>query len=232
MCRRFSLDLDWNTVASDFGVDDEDVDTYALPARTFRVEPKQTIVVLAAGEDGRRHLSGGYWSLVPSYSDKRELTYPTYNARMETAAQKPTFKDAMRSRRAIIPASGYFEFKGRRPFYFHAQGDAMLAMAGLFSWWRDNADSPWTLTATILTCDAIEEAAKIHNRMPLLVSRDMTGQWLDRHVDGSGIIDDIHAASLSMSENLDCYEVAEPAPEEDGPRCIRPKAERVCLSLF
>ncbi|MDF7663753.1 SOS response-associated peptidase [Bifidobacterium sp. ESL0763] len=232
MCRRFSLDLDWDAVARDFGVDDDGIDATALPERTFRVEPRQTIGVVASGRDGKRHLSGGDWSLVPSWSESRELGYPTYNARMESAARKPTFRDAMRGSRAIIPTAGYFEFKGRRPFYFHASDDAPLAMAGLFSWWRAEAGAPWLLTATVLTCAAVGGAAEVHDRMPLLVPAGMTDAWLDRSVDGSEIIADVHRAGVPLSGDLDHYEVAEPAPGEDGPRCVAPLADSAPPRLF
>ncbi|WEV73323.1 SOS response-associated peptidase family protein [Bifidobacterium sp. ESL0798] len=134
--------------------------------------------------------------------------------------------------RAIIPAAGYFEFKGKRPFYFHSPDNETLAMAGLYSWWRANAGSLWLLTATVMTCAATGDAAKIHDRMPLLVAQDMTEQWLDRNVDGSAIISDIHNEGLPISKNLDYYETAEPKQGEDGPRCVQPLEKVVPLSLF
>ncbi|WEV63328.1 SOS response-associated peptidase [Bifidobacterium sp. ESL0732] len=232
MCRRFSLDLDWNAVGRQFGIDDEDIDAQTLPTRTFRVEPEQKIGVIAADSRNERHLRGGSWSLIPSWSKSSKLAYPTYNARMESAGEKPTFRDSMHSCRAIIPAEGYFEFKHDKPFYFHSSENSTLAMAWLYSWWRQNEFSPWLLTATIMTCEAIGGLAEIHNRMPLLVSESRTEEWLDRTIGGSEIISEIHNESLSISENLDYYEVAEPQPGEDGPQCIRPVTNVAPLSLF
>lgn len=232
MCRRFSLDLDWNAIGREFEVDNADINAPTLPARTFRVEPHQQIGVIAAGNEGKRHLRGGRWSLVPSWSSSANLDYPTYNARMESAAQKPTFRDSMRSCRAIIPAAGYFEFKGDRPFYFHSPGNMPLAMAGLYSWWRAGATSPWLLTATVMTCEAIDGPRKIHDRMPLLVPRGLREQWLDPDIDGSGIIPEIHNKGVVVSENLEYHEVAEPKADEDGPQCIRPVRTNAPLSLF
>lgn len=232
MCRRFSLDLDWNAVGRQFEVADEDIKTQTLPARTFRVEPKQTIGVIAADNKGKRHLRGGNWSLIPSWSETPQLAYPTYNARMESAARKPTFRDAMRSCRAIIPAAGYFEFKGKRPFYFHAPENVTLAMAGLYSWWRANAASEWRLTATVVTCEAIDGLAEIHNRMPLLIAASMIEKWLDPEVEGNDIISQIHDVGLGISENLSYYEVAEPKSGEDDPGCIRPIQKDDPISLF
>nr|WP_280924697.1 SOS response-associated peptidase [Bifidobacterium sp. ESL0745] len=232
MCRRFSLDLDWNAVGREFEVDSDQIDTPSLPARTFRVEPHQQIGVIAADHAGERHLRGGYWSLVPSWNSSAKLDYPTYNARMESAAQKPTFRDSARHCRAIIPAAGYFEFKNNRPFYFHAPGNLPLAMAGLYSWWRPSTTSSWVLTATVMTCAAIDGPRKIHDRMPLLVPTDLRKQWLDPDIDGSGIILEIHNKGRVVSENLEYYEVAEPKADEDGPQCIHPIKNNAPLSLF
>jgi putative SOS response-associated peptidase YedK len=191
MCRAFAADLDWDNVAAHFGVtgvsaiDNKDVDadstihhsTAALPSPTFHATPKTDIAIVAGDSHGRRHLRAAYWSLIPRSSQTIDLRYPTYNARIETAASKPTYAPSAASMRAVIPASGYYEFKGEHPFYFHFPDDAPLFMAGLYSWWRANAHSPWRLTATILTRDAVGALASVHNRMPVLLPDDMLDAW-------------------------------------------------------
>lgn len=178
MCRRFALDLDWDAVASQFAVDEDDVRVDTLPQPSCNIAPTQNIGVVAQGKDGRRHLTGAYWSLVPRWSASKVLSYPTYNARVESAHVKPAFTESTKSMRAIIPASGYYEWKGRRPFYFHAPHDELLSLAGLYSWWRPSPASPWQLTATIITCPAADEFVKVHDRMPLLAPRNMVASWL------------------------------------------------------
>lgn len=126
MCRRFALDLDWDAVASQFAVDEDDVRVDTLPQPSYNIAPTQNIGVVAQGKDGRRHLTGAYWSLVPRWSASKVLSYPTYNARVESAHVKPAFAESTKSMRAIIPASGYYEWKGRRPFYFHAPHDELF----------------------------------------------------------------------------------------------------------
>ena len=223
------MDLDWDAIARQFAVDDDDVSD-RLPPASYAVAPTQTIGIVAQGRDGRRHLNGAHWSLIPRWSASKTLSYPTYNARMESAQHKPTFAESVQSMRAVIPASGYYEWKGRRPFYFHAEHDAPLLMAGLYSWWRPNASAPWLLTATILTCPAAEEFARIHDRMPMLVPADMTGEWLDRSIDGARLLRPVCEAGAELSRALRFHEVA--PLSGDGRRLVAPLEHSEPMSLF
>lgn len=230
MCRRFALDLDWDAVASQFAVDEDDVRVDTLPQPSYNIAPTQNIGVVAQGKDGRLHLTGAYWSLVPRWSASKVLSYPTYNARVESAHVKPAFAESTKSMRAIIPASGYYEWKGRRPFYFHAPHDELLSLAGLYSWWRSSPASPWQLTATIITCPAADEFVKVHDRMPLLVPRNMVASWLDRSVDGAALLDSMREAGTMLSRRLQFHEVA--PLNSDGKRLIQPLDSTEPMRLF
>ncbi|MBW3088241.1 SOS response-associated peptidase [Bifidobacterium sp. 82T24] len=230
MCRRFAIDLDWDAVAERFAVDGEEVDVPALPGPSYGVSPKQTIAVVAQGRDGRRHLTGAKWSLIPRWSTTDDLPYPTYNARVESAASKPTFADSTRAMRCVIPASGYFEWHGSRPFYFHAVDEAPLPMAGLYSWWRASSSAPWMLTATIITCEAVAGPATVHDRMPMMVTSGVRDAWLDPAVDGSTLLSRVHDAGESLSRALAFHEVA--PLDGDGPELIRPVVREEPLRLF
>lgn len=85
MCKRFALDLDWDAIAAQFSVAEEDVCGDVLPRPSHNIAPTQNIAVIAQGKDGHRHLTGAYWSLIPSWSPGKTLPYPTYNARVESA---------------------------------------------------------------------------------------------------------------------------------------------------
>ncbi|RSX53733.1 SOS response associated peptidase (SRAP) [Bifidobacterium goeldii] len=233
MCRCFAADFDWNVIAARFDVDEDDIDPAALPAPSYNLQPKHGIGIVAQGRDGKRHLAGAYWSLIPAWSADKELPYPTYNARIESARDKPTFAASAKSMRAIIPASGYYEYRGRRPYYFHAPDDAPLMLAGLFSWWRaPQGSTPWLLTATILTCQAVDGPATVHDRMPLLVPHDMADAWLDRSIDGASLMTDMRAGGTEMSRSLAFHEVAAFGPEDDGRTLIRPLPQIHTPSLF
>ncbi|SCB77545.1 Putative SOS response-associated peptidase YedK [Bifidobacterium bohemicum] len=222
------MELDWEAVGTGFAIKDIDLDN--LPIPTFSVVPHQTIGVIAQGRDGNRHLTGGHWSFVPRWSPTMKLRFTTYNARMEAAPHTPTYMEATHSARAIIPASGYFEFNRRTPFYFHDATGAPLSMAGLYSWWRGSSAAPWTLTATILTCYAIEGPATVHNRMPLLVPDDMVDDWLDPFKDGAPQLRAIYEGGKQLSSALDFYEVA--PLKGTGPKLIEPVHHQQPLSLF
>lgn len=251
MCRAFAADLDWDDVAAHFGVsaiDNENVGTdntihhsaAALPSLTFHATPKTDIAVVAGDAQGRRHLRAAYWSLIPRSSQTIDLSYPTYNARIETAASKPTYAPSAASMRAVIPASGYYEFKGEHPFYFHAPDDAPLFMAGLYSWWRANVRLPWRLTATILTRDAVGALSSVHNRMPVLLPDDMLDDWFAPHATSgnadanpdatslpaaandatASLLVEANDASGELSQQLVFHEVA--PLHGDGPQLIEP----------
>ncbi|NEG54678.1 SOS response-associated peptidase [Bifidobacterium platyrrhinorum] len=222
MCRRFALDLDWDAVARWLDVDEDGIRRDRLPQPSYNIAPMQTIGVVAQDRDGRRHLTGAHWTLVPRWSQSKTLPYPTYNARVESIHVKPTFAESTRSMRCVIPASGYYEWKGKRPFYFHAEGGKPLAMAGLYSWWRASDASPWQLTATIVTCPAVDGPASVHDRMPLLVPDGMTAAWLDRATDGVRLIDPLRRQGTELSRRLAFHEVAPLPASGNGRRLIRP----------
>ncbi|MBT1171938.1 SOS response-associated peptidase [Bifidobacterium sp. MA2] len=238
MCRRFALDLDWDAAARWLDVPDAGVRRDRLPRPSYNIAPMQSIALVAKDTAGGRHLTGARWSLVPRWSPSDALGYPTYNARVESARYKPTFADSVRSMRALIPATGYYEWKGRNPFYFHSPDGAPLAMAGLYSWWRPDGSRPWLLTATIITCPAVDGPASVHDRMPLLVPPDMAGAWLDSRIDGGDLLAPMREHGTALSRMLRFHEVA-PLPSplststgSDGPGLIRPYRREEPMRLF
>ena len=117
MCKRFALDLDWDAIAAQFSVAEEDVRGDVLPRPSYNIAPTQNIAVIAQGKDGHRHLTGAYWSLIPSWSPGKTLPYPTYNARVESAHVKSTFAESTRSGARSFRRRG-ITVEGAAPFYF------------------------------------------------------------------------------------------------------------------
>lgn len=184
MCGRFAAALDYSGLAERYRARRAP----GLPGPSWNIAPGATIAVVAQDRSGTRHLNPASWNLVPSWSPDDHLDYPTHNARVETALAKRTYADAARSRRAIIPASGYYEWtRDHKPYYFQSQDGAPLSIAGLYSWWRRDGHSPWLLTATILTTQAEGGAALVHDRMPLLITDTNADDWLDPDLDGSDV---------------------------------------------
>lgn len=165
-----------------------------LPEADWNVAPTKAapLVVGRRREDAdasappRRELHTAVWGLVPSWARDRSIGHRMINARSETVAQKPAFRRAFATRRAIVPADGYYEWytgKGpRQPFYITAAerdgGRDVLGLAGLYEFWRRTADEPWLLTFTILTTSAEGGDGLLHDRAPLLVTPEVRDAWL------------------------------------------------------
>ncbi|MET7073391.1 SOS response-associated peptidase [Trueperella pyogenes] len=142
----------------------------------------------AAVAPGKAHtvraLTPAMWGLIPPWA--KDASRPIINARMETLAEKPSFAPAAKTRRCIIPASGYFEWRkpDKTPFYIYRVGRP-LAFAGLYGWWKNGEE--WVLTATIITRAAAGEMATIHDRVPLILEPTEYDAWLDPTIEASAI---------------------------------------------
>ena len=125
------------------------------------------------------------WGLVPHWAKDITATHRPINARAEGLAEKPMFRDLLRTKRCIVPASSFFEWKqegGRKvPFYIHVKDDPVFAFAGLYDIWRNPAGVSLT-TYTIITTAANTLMAPIHNRMPVILRQDDEMRWLSREV--------------------------------------------------
>lgn len=195
-----------------------------LPAPSWNVKPTQTIPVVA-GSSPERRLTPARWSLVPPWADDLKLKFPTFNARIETAAEKPTFRASVQSKRCLIPFDGYYEWltEGsiKTPHYVHRVDDQPLAIAGLYSWWRKPNTDEWHLTATILTRDSAGPISWLHDRMPVLLPIELLDDWLDTEISGdAALLRSVSEASLGLVDALDVYPVA--PLRGDGPELIRP----------
>ena len=133
------------------------------------------------------------WGLVPSWSKDPGGGARMINARVETVDTKPAFRKAFTSRRCLLPADGYFEWvtaevpggkPRKQPYYLTPSDVSLMAMAGLYEFWRDRnvpEDDPagWLTTCTIITTDAKDAAGRVHDRMPLTVAAGAYDDWLD-----------------------------------------------------
>ena len=177
MCGRFTLTTPANALAEHFGAV---LDDLSLRPQ-YNIAPTHDVVVVRI-ENGERRLRTLRWGLVPYWAKDPAVGSRMINARCETAAEKPGFRDALRRRRAIVPASGFYEWKkeGRRkqPFYFHARDNAPLAIAALWESWKSH-DGHRLETCCLLTTGANSLLADVHDRMPVLLSPHDYELWLD-----------------------------------------------------
>ncbi len=154
----------------------------------YNVAPGQTIAAVvqnSAHQDTERRvrrLVALRWGLIPAWAKDAKIGYKSINARAESAADKPAFCEAMRRRRCLIPADGFYEWKraGKEkiPYCFTLADDAMFAFAGLWERWR-SPQGDRVESCTILTTEANELVRDVHDRMPVILEPDAYELWLD-----------------------------------------------------
>lgn len=168
---------------------------------------------------GERRLEAARWSLVPSYSKTLTLKYPTFNARIETVMDKPTFRGSTRTKRALLPFDSFFEWKSipgqkRKQRHTISPPDPnTVAFAGLYSWWKDHEDDSWVLTATMLTRDATGPLTELHHRAPVVVDRAQWDDWLDVESDP---VDELFEMISEVSAELMAEFSVAPSTGYDG----------------
>jgi len=149
----------------------------------YNIAPTQPVPVIR--QDPKlpvRHLSLIRWGLIPSWAKDASGAAKMINARSETAANLPAFRDALRLRRCLVPADGFYEWQktphGKQPFCFEVNNGQLFAFAGLWDRWRDSTGNVLE-TCSILTTTPNEVASAIHDRMPVIVDPDAYDLWLD-----------------------------------------------------
>lgn len=166
-----------------------------LPPR-YNIAPTTKIPVVRCGVDGKRELVEMRWGLIPAWAKDPKKLPSMINARSEGIASKPSFRSAYKSRRCLIPASGYYEWQKRgtgpkQPFYFRARDDQPLALAGLWEKWSPPNEET-VASAAIVTCAANSEFTSIHDRMPVIfLSQAQRDRWLQAEP-----LEDADAATL------------------------------------
>lgn len=205
-----------------------------LPEPNWNIPPTETvpIVVEPAPRDESppaRRLEAARWGLVPAWADDVSVGQRAFNARAESAASKPMFRDAVRDRRALVPADGWFEWQregdAKTPHYVH--GDAPISFAGLYAWWKQ-PDGSWLLSTAILTTAATGALADIHERMPLVVAPEMRDAWLDPTEDGEAALEAVVAEAPDVVASLASHIVDRRVGNvrETGPDLIAASATR------
>jgi putative SOS response-associated peptidase YedK len=233
MCGRYWLTSPADVLISRFRVRGE-----ATPLHPrWNAAPGQDLPVVRLAGAGERLLEPMRWGLVPAWAaDPADAGRPI-NARAETAAAKPSFRESFRRRRALVPADGFYEWKRygpvALPFAFRAKSREPFAIAGLWDEWRPREGSPLR-TFTLLTTDASADVAPVHDRMPVILEPDAEDVWLDDALeDGarlSEVLRPLPAGALeafAVSPRLNSPEYDDPSVQEPStpapPKPTRPK---------
>jgi putative SOS response-associated peptidase YedK len=175
MCGRYTLTIDIKTVAEQFGVPA----TLDTPPR-YNIAPTQEVVSIM--RNGSSHLTWLRWGLIPSWSKDESIGSRMINARAETLAEKPSFKGLLRSKRCLIVADGFYEWKQengfKTPMYITLKSGKPFAFAGLWDLWK-SPDGEHVRSCTIITTQPNELVVPIHNRMPAILLPGTYEDWLD-----------------------------------------------------
>ena len=191
MCGRYVVAYDPYTLVAGFSL------TRVQPfPRRWNVAPQSAVPVIYETRDGERVAELMRWGLVPSWAKEPSIGHKLNNARADGVFDKPSFRQAVRKRRCIVPASGFYEWQvtgpgkqPKQPWYItpklarHSDsGASMFAFAGLFEAWRPEPGAEWLLSCCVITTEPNALMAPIHDRMPVILPREQWATWLARAV--------------------------------------------------
>ncbi|MBI4006047.1 MAG: SOS response-associated peptidase [Gammaproteobacteria bacterium] len=172
MCGRFSILDDQKKLAEHFGLDH-----VAEYKTSYNVTPSSDIPIVRL-KDQEKELVTCHWGLIPHWA--KDTKFQPINAKAETVASKPFFRSAFKHNRCLIPANGFYEWKGakghKQPYYFKLKDAELFAFAGLWDHW-ESLDKTIE-SCTIITTSANAVMAPIHNRMPVILALNHYAAWL------------------------------------------------------
>jgi putative SOS response-associated peptidase YedK len=189
----------------------------------YNIAPGQMVPVVIAHSPNRVMLMR--WGLIPRWAKDEKSSYKMINARIETLTTRPSYRGLLARNRCLIPASGYYEWKAdgkpKTPYYIHPHSGSFVAFAGLYDTWTDPKGEELQ-TCTIVTRDADEAMAPLHNRMPVVLAREDEQAWLNPQLTIPSQAVEILARSAGVP--LDAYPVSRLVnkPSVDGKDLIQP----------
>lgn len=220
MCGRFSLYADFEDIAEQF-------DIYNMEEIEFRkrynIAPSQDVLSIVSTERGNK-VGFLKWGLIPFWAKDKKIGYKMINARAETVDEKASYKRLLKNHRCIIPASGFFEWQKRgnqkQPFHIQLKSKEPFGFAGLWDKWEK--DGEVINSCTIVTTKPNHLMESIHDRMPVILTKENEEAWLDRTLD-----DTEYLKSLLMpysSEEMEAYEVSNDvgSPKNQGKELVQP----------
>jgi putative SOS response-associated peptidase YedK len=218
MCGRYASSRRPDDLVSWFDVE-EPPEEVLEPS--WNVAPTDPGYVVVQSKEGVRQLRVLRWGLVPSWSKDAKGAARMINARQESVKDKPAFRKAFASRRCLVPADGYYEWKqegtDKQPWYLTTREP--LSMAGLYEHWK-SPEGEWLSTYTIITTSAPDDLGEIHDRTPLLVPKEHWSTWLDRSIEDPGD----HLLIPGTPGVLDAWPVGKAVGNvrNDGPELVVP----------
>jgi putative SOS response-associated peptidase YedK len=182
MCGRFTRQYTWQQLHALYRLSvPEAIPNFQPDYNVCPTDPADIVVA----NDGKRELQRLRWGLIPFWWSKplKELRLATFNARAETVATKPFFREPFKARRCLMPVSGYYEWQdmagGKQPWYFTARdGAPLLTVAGLWDQWKNRETGERIKSCAMIITEPNEFVAEVHDRMPVLLKPDQFDHWL------------------------------------------------------
>ena len=216
MCGRYSL-VPTESIAARFDIQQQQL---TLVPR-YNVAPSQSMPVVVRNSPNR--LVEMQWGLIPSWSKEPRAQFSTINARAETITKSPVFRGPFKSRRCLVPASGFFEWqrteRGKQPFCIRIKDGDLFAFAGLYDIWHD-AEGNELYSYTVITTTPNDLVASIHNRMPVILRQEDEDVWLDKESEPAQLLALLKAYP---ADKMEAYPVSRAvnSPANDGAELMR-----------
>ena len=225
MCGRFTLRVPTSAIVEHFAL----LGKMPLLAPRYNIAPTQPVAVVRL--DGRattprRELASLRWGLIPHWAKDPSIGARMINARAETVAEKPAYKAALRRRRCLVPADGFYEWRKDRnrkqPYFISLHDDRLFAFAGLWESW-EGADHSYIESCTLLTTEPNELIRPIHDRMPVILSRNAYDLWLDPAVQDAARLTPLLCPCPAEGMQARAVGTLVNSPRNDSPACISPE---------
>ncbi len=222
MCGRFTQSTSSHELARRFAVS-----LFTLIPR-YNIAPTQRCnVIVADSAPGRRAVREMHWGLIPSWTDDPAIGSRMINARAETLAEKPAFREALRKRRCIVPADGFYEWRKnpdrtKTPLHIHLANHEPFALAGLYETWTDRATGEVIPSFTIITVAANTLIRPIHERMPAILGPDAESAWLSLDITDPAALLPLLAPYPADAMAMHAVSRKVNKPEFDAADCIEP----------
>ena len=186
------------------GMDVRDSRLHNHPPRWNAAPSQELLVIRRNHKIGEVSLDPLRWGLIPNWCNDPQGGRKPINAKCETVHALPTFRDAYRSRRCILPVDGFYEWmtvkgaKAKQPFAIAMKDRKPFGIGGIWENWRDPASGEWVRTFAVITTAANELVGQIHDRMPLILAREDYGRWLSDEPDAHELMKSFRAEAMRM----------------------------------
>ncbi|MEB3369456.1 SOS response-associated peptidase [Saccharopolyspora mangrovi] len=219
MCGRYASSKDPGKLAAEFAA--LDATGGAAPGADFNVAPTKRVLTVvqrhpqdetgeADLESTERSIRVMRWGLVPFWAKDKSIGSRMINAKSETVTSKPAFRSSIKRYRCLVPADGWYEWKReggkKQPFFMTPPDGSSLALAGIYSTWRESDEAEPLVTCSVLTAAAVGQLTEVHDRMPLLLPEGAWSHWLDP--DQPDVSDLLRPPSLDVAESLEVRPVS------------------------